>query len=336
MPSDDSLVTAALAELSEPAEAFHSALARAVEELRTFVARHRVGDADPAALVAMELGAFGDGRVDANRFAALASQPEAVDVGDLHEVERTLELLISAEAKGTDLLRARVPRAGDLREVVSRALADIGRVFGEIRRITPVLEGHGEITGGDSLPNGYPFARWTRAERSVAPPLFVELDGGDLNVAGLSEFLDGSQKIVLVVQGSAPPAPLARLLSPGVFVMQTLDPAALAAVATTGGPAVVAVGTEGLVPFTHDPAAGSCYAERIAIEHIPAADDLSLKDFRQSEALKHLSELATSRTPTATTGNGQPAAVAADEDAAPADRLAGWLLQQAGLMDGGA
>jgi hypothetical protein len=33
----------------------------------------------------------------------------------------------------------------------------------------------------------------------------VEVDGGDLQAGGLAEFLDGAQKIVLVVRGPAPP-----------------------------------------------------------------------------------------------------------------------------------
>jgi hypothetical protein len=219
--------------------------------------------------------------------------------------------------------------------VVARALAETGRVFGEIRRITPVLEGSGEVTGGSSLPHGYPFALWTRAERAAAPPLFVELGGGDLNAAGLSEFLDGSQKIVLVVRGPAPPAPLARLLSPGVFVMQTADPAALEEVVGIDGPAIVALGTEGLVPFTHNPAGGSSYAERISVEDLPEVSDIAGLGFRQKQDVEHLRQLAASASYVpASTSASSPVASSDHSDADPADRLAGWLLQQANFADG--
>lgn len=337
MPSDDSLIGAALDAMQEPAEAFHSALAQAVEELRTFIARHQAADGDPSALAASELGAFSEGRVDATRFAALAAQPETVELGDLHHVERAHEALSVAEKKGTDLLRTRVPGGGDLREVVARALGETGRVFGEIHRITPVLDGSGVAPGETSLKDGYPFALWTRAERAAAPPLFVELDGGDLNVGGLSEFLDGSQKIVLVVRGPAPPAALARLLSPGVFVMQTADPVALARAAAVHGPAIIALGTEGMVAFTHDPRAGSCYAERITVEEIPDVTSLPTSGFRLREDVEHLRELAASQALTVASPEAPSRVAAVDQaDADPVDRLAGWLLQQAGFVDGNA
>ncbi|MDH3298858.1 MAG: hypothetical protein OEM96_11340 [Gemmatimonadota bacterium] len=329
MPSDDSLVDRALGVMHEPAEAFHSALARAIEELRAFVSRHRIPTGDPGQLAALELGAFGEGRVDPTRFAELSTRPAAVESRDLHHVERALETLIAAEAKGTDLLRARVPRGGSLRDVVSQALAETGRVFGVIRRIAPVLDGGGEVIDGGSLPHGYPFALWSRAERAAAPPLFVEVDGADLNVAGLSEFLDGSQKIVLMVQGSAPPAPLAQLLSPRVLVMQTADPTALARVAAMNGPAVVALGTDGLVPFVHDPAAGRCYAERISVQDLPSAEDLPRGDFRQAEDVEHLRELATAGSPPSNAAGAPRIAPAQEIHADSVDRLAGWLLEQA-------
>lgn len=335
MPSDDSLVAAALEAMREPAEAFHSALARAVEDLRAFLARHQGTRSDPEHLAAAELGAFGDGRVDATRFAALVAPPEPVESGDLHHVERALETLAAAKAKGTDLLRTRVSLGGDLRDTVARALADTGRVFGVIRRVIPLLEGRGEVVDAGSLPHGYPFAMWSRAERAVAPPLFVELDGADLGVAGLAEFLDGSQKIVLIVHGTAPPASLAQLLSPRVLVVQTTEPAELVSVATTPGPAIAALGTDGLVPFIHDPAGGTCYAERLSVGDLPSADTLPAGDFRQTEDVEHLRELAAARTPvTGSPGSASRGAQADKVDADPVDRLAGWLLQQANLGDG--
>jgi hypothetical protein len=39
------------------------------------------------------------------------------------------------------------------------------------------------------------------AERLLAPPLVVEVERRDLHAAGLAEYLDGAQKIVLVVDG---------------------------------------------------------------------------------------------------------------------------------------
>jgi len=335
MPSDDSLITGALEAMREPAEAFHSALARAVEDLQTFLTRHQGTHGDPEHLAAAELGAFGEGRVDATRFAALVAAPETVESGDLRHVERVLETLIAAEDRDTDLLRTRVSRGENLREQVAAALAETGRVFGVIRRVLPLLEGRGDIVNAGSLPHGYPFALWSRSERRVAPPLFVELDGADLNVAGLSEFLDGAQKIVLIVRGTAPAAPLAQLLSPGVLVMQTHDPAELARVATVPGPAIVALGSDSLVPFVHDPAGGTCYAERLSVGDLPAVAAIPSSDFRQTEDLAHLRELATARTmASGSADSAAPVEMTVPVDADPVDRLAGWLLQQADFVDG--
>jgi len=338
MPSDNSLMSAALESMQGPAEAFHSSLARAVEDLRAFLARHRTSRNDPEDVVASELGAFGAGHVDARRFSALLSPPETLDTDDLHHVERALEILMSAEAKGTDLLRARVPSGGDLRDTAIRTLAEAGRVFGVIRQIAPLLDGQGAALDAGSLPHGYPFILWSRGERAVAPPLFIELNGSDLNAAGLAEFLDGSQRIILVVHGTAPPAPLARLVSPHVLVMQTDDVSDLTRVASFEGPAIAVVGSDGLVPFVHEPGAGIGYADRLTISEFPESTPSqavgSQSSFRQSEDLAHLKELANSRSSASQVPASGVAAGAGQGDADPIDRLAGWLLQQADLPSG--
>jgi len=79
MPSEDSLVVAALEAMQAPAEAFHSALARAVEDLSAFIVRHRKSAGDPEDLVAAELGAFGAGHLNARRFSALLARPDTLE-----------------------------------------------------------------------------------------------------------------------------------------------------------------------------------------------------------------------------------------------------------------
>ena len=339
MPSDDSLITGALEAMRAPAEAFHSSLARAVEDLRAFLTRHRKSPADPEHLVAAELGAFGAGHVDARRFSALLAPPETLETDDLRHVERALETLTAAESRGTDLLRARVPGGGDLRDTVAQTLAEAGRVFGVIRQVAPLLDGCGSALDAGSLPHGYPFSMWSLGERAVAPPLFIDVNGSDLDPAGLSEFLDGAQKIVLVVHGAAPPAPLARLVSPHVLVVQTHEADDLARVASFSGPAISALGSKGLVPFVHDPDAGAAYADRLSVGELPDLGTLpaigSLSRFRQSEDLAHLRELATTRpwTSAALASSGAAGQVE-QKDIDPIDRLAGWLLQQADLATG--
>jgi hypothetical protein len=338
MPSEDSLVAAALQAMQAPAEEFHSSLARAVEDLGAFIARHRKPAGDPEDLVTAELGAFGAGHLDVRRFSALLARPVALEPDDLHHVERALEILSAAEARGTDLLCATVPAGGDLRDTVTRTLAEAGRVFGVIRQVAPLLDGHGAPLAAGSLPHGYPFSMWSRGERAVGPPLFIQVNGSDLNAAGLAEFLDGSQKIILVVHGTAPPAPLARLVSPHVLVLQTDDTADLGQVACFAGPAIAAVCTDGLISFVHVPGSGSGYASRLSVGDLPDSGPShavgAQSIFRQTEDLEHLRELSVA-------GSSAPSAAAAvgadsvgQEDADPVDRLAGWLLQQADLTTG--
>jgi len=338
MPSEDSLVVAALEAMQAPAEAFHSSLARAVEDLSAFIVRHRKSAGDPEDLVAAELGAFGAGHLNARRFAALLARPDTLEPDDLHHIERALEILSAAEAKGADLLCATVPSGGDLRDTVTRTLAEAGRVFGVIRQVAPLLDGHGAALDAGSLPHGYPFSLWTRGERAVGPPLFIQVNGSDLNATGLAEFLDGSQKIILVVHGTAPPAPLARLVSPQVLVLQTAETADLDRVASFDGPAIAAVGTDGLIAFVHEPGSGSTYSSRLAVGEFPESGPShavgSQSIFRQAEDLEHLKELATVQS----SASPVPVAVGAEstgqEDSDPVDRLAGWLLQQADLPSG--
>ena len=338
MPSDNSLITGALAAMQGPAEAFHSSLAQAVEDLRAFLVRHGSSRKDPEDLVAAELGAFGAGHLDARRFSALLAPQATLDSDDLHHVERALEILSAAEARGTDLLRAQVPAGGDLRDIAIRTLAGAGRVFGVIRQIAPLLDGHGAALDAGSLPHGYPFRLWSRGERAVAPPLFIEINGSDFRSVCLAEFLDGSQKIVLVVHGTAPPAPLARLVSPNVLVVQTTETDDLIRVASYSGPAIAVVAADGLVPFVHEPGAGASYADRLTVGDFPDSASPqaagSQSSFRQAEDLAHLRELATNRSSVPSTHASVPGGSAGQDDATPIDRLAGWLLQQADLPSG--
>jgi hypothetical protein len=86
----------------------------------------------------------------------------------------------------------------------------------------------------------------------------VEVAGSGLRGSGLLEFMEGSQKFVLLVRGPAPPAPLARLASPGVFVAQATGAEGLDAIgrlAHHDGPGVVGIFEEGAgaLLFSHGP-----------------------------------------------------------------------------------
>ena len=174
-----------------------------------------------------------------------------------------------------------------------------------------------------------------RAERQLAPPLVVEVEPDDLLPAGLGEFLDGQVQIVLVVKGMTTAAPLARLITPGTYVVQTADPTDLAGLAKSPHPGVALLFDEerpGQARFVHDPDAGDSPGARITLMHMPEPADVG-RGRRAPiwlEELDHLQALARGgQAPT-------PAAdveveMAAGEEATDADQLAAWLLNQTDL-----
>ena len=189
--------------------------------------------------------------------------------------------------------------------------------------------------GGAPVVGPLPFARWTRSERRLAPPLVVALEGGDLRAAALAEFLDGRQKIVLVVEGECAPAPLARLVAPGTFVLQTADAAGLDRFAAWEGPGIAALVPESAGRFVHDPAAGAASWDRLTIAHTPDKPPrrtvAGLSAAQQAEELEILRTLAARPAAIAPPAGAPAAAEAGTAD--PVDKLAAWLLSRVDLSD---
>ncbi|MBT8405245.1 MAG: hypothetical protein KJP18_15380 [Gemmatimonadetes bacterium] len=338
MPSD-ARVRTALDALSAPREAFRSAVATADEEIRA--ARNRIDEGrDPADALARELGPFAIDRIDPARLAGLMQVEAAADPVVHHLLDtahRVFEGLASDDGTG---FQVELTTGGDLRDAVRDALAGRGRAFGVAHAVEKARAHRYQPDADHVLLQPYPFHRWSAGERGLAPPLVVALGGADLRAGSLSEFLDGSVRIALVVRGATSPAPLARLIGHGVFVAQTTDAAALERLAAHDGPGVVAwvESGSGAVEFVHDPSAGDRTWERLTIEggveglqarlaelegpggrRVPAAD------------LRHLLELATAPTsaaPTAATTAGAAPAPTGDD---AADRLAAWLLARTDL-----
>jgi hypothetical protein len=364
MPSDAS-VTRALQALSAPREHFLSAVVAAVDEVRAYLERHRpLFDGLAAERARVELGAFAAGRIDASRFGSLFTGGPALDPVSLAVVERALHELERVAAQGEALFRARVAPGADLRLEAAHALAFAGRAFGAAQVVELVRTGRYRPDEHAAMPEAFGFRRWNRAERQIAPPLVIEVDGADLHAGGLAELMDGTQKIVLVVHPPAPPAALVRLITPGVLVVQTTDAADLDAVGRFAGPAVAALVPEGAARFVHHPARGPRLCDRLTIGWIPDEDALapigSISVFQQHEELAMLREMAAApvsieTAPTAsidgksssdakasieTTAavSSDPATAAmtipAPSGAAAGDeveRLAAWLLRQADL-----
>lgn len=347
MPSEARIRTA-LEALSALREAFRSAVAAAADEVGARLASHRRPADGRVERTAVELGVFALGRLSVERFSALFAGGEALDPSTLARMERAHATLVQTVARGDELFVARVPPGGELRAVVARALAEAGRAFGAARAAEMARLGRHRAEELDDYVGGFAFRRWNRAERQIAPPLVVEVDGGDAQAATLAEFLDGTQKIVLVLRGEAPPAVLARLITPGVFVLQTADATELARLAAVSGPAIAALVPEDAARFVHQPGdAPAC--ERLSVqwlpEQTPRAALGSFTAFQQAEELALLQELATA--PSAGSGAEPPQRTASPEASAaptapagaaaadPADRLAAWLLRQAQLGSAG-
>lgn len=251
-------VDAALAALAPGLDEFRSAVATADEEVRAWRAHHQAAVADPVGLLERQLGTFAAGRLDANRLAGLMAVEEAPDPLTGHLMDQAHDLFDSIMKGGRDAFHVRVLPGGDLRDAVRDALGELGRAFGMAHAVEKAQNHAYKPDEDHYLLHAYPFHRWSPLEKELAPPLVVELEGADLRAAGLVEFLDGWQKIVLVVRGKAPPASLARLVSPEVFVAQAnaAEGVGLAGeLAKREGTGIVAIfdADSGALPFIHRP-----------------------------------------------------------------------------------
>ena len=337
MPSDDR-VQPVLAALEAPIRAFHSTLVATAEEVRGYLATRQSTWAARVARVRAELGPLAAGRVDAERFAELFDGHQEVDPIAIETMTRALDALTALAARSDRLCRVEVAPDASLHEAVGRALAEIGRAFCAARIVHEVRAGRYKPGSDDRPAEALPFARWTRAERRLGPPLVVRVPGSALRAAALAEFLDGRQRIVLVVEGECAPVPLVRLVTPGTFVLQTADAAGLDRLLRWDGPGIAALVPDGAARFVHDPAAGAHAWERVTLESVPdrvprkAIGGLSAT--QQAEELELLQSLAT-RPAGAGPRAGEPAGGpgAAPGAGEPADKLAAWILSRVDLSD---
>lgn len=358
MPSDPR-VQQALDALAEPIRSFRSTLANTSEQIRLLISTRVEHNGSTVEVARAELGEFATGRIDAERMAKLFAHVEPPTIEHTDVVVRALGVCNELIARRENLFRVVVAEGDDMSAAVGRALADIGRAFATTRIVELVTQGQYSASEHAALLDGHPFERWSRAERKVHLPLVVCVAGRDLRIGRLADFLDRSVALVLVVDGEAPPAPLARLITPGVLVIQTADPQELEWIARHDGPRVLALMPTDAVQFRHDPAAGPTPADRIVITHLPNKEPRRLgvssgfqqrEDLAQLEALAAGSETSTrsvadSETPAAKVETretnaprpasttdapiGEPPSAASPMDAV--DKLSAWLLEQADL-----
>ncbi|MBI4881502.1 MAG: hypothetical protein HY812_17840 [Planctomycetes bacterium] len=330
MQSDDR-VSRTLKELAGPISAFRSALASAVEDVRGILSTWRSAQSDSGEQRRAELGSFAAGRIDAERFATLLAVEEEVDAATVARLETIFDLLSDLADQKESVVRVKVATGGVLRDAVAGALARIGRAFGAARVVGLSRARRYEASLHQRFVNEYPYFLWSSSERQIAPPLVVEVAGQDVRAEALAEFLDGRQKIVLVVSGKCPPAPLARLASPGVYVVQAAEPVELAGFTAYQGPGIAALVPESAALFTHVPRAEARSWDRLKIARLPQEDAVirleGMSAAWQRECLRLLQELAAAP-PAAAAGPSAPDRPAS----AQVDRLAAWLLKRTDLQ----
>jgi hypothetical protein len=326
MPFED-LSGEAWTALAAPRERFHSTLATTAENVRVLLEETRSAAEGHLGRFAAEFGALGDTYLDLGRLATVVGSGPSVAPSALAVVERAHQALTDLASRPT--FTVRVPAGGSLAEAVGSALADIGRAMGAARVVELARQDRYHPSEHERYLDAFPFGLWSQAERRLAPPLVVGLHGADLRPAALAEYLDGGVKLVLVVDPPATPAPLVRLITPGVFVAQTTDPGLIARLAVWDGPGVVALMPEGAVEFVHDPSAAAAPGGRLTITSQPAATGLRrvgpFTVTQQRDELQQLSELASAGKASVAAASSAPPEGKDD----PVGKLAAWLLTQA-------
>lgn len=340
MPSDERVPRAYQA-FADRMAAFRAGLATARNEIRDHVESHRGVERNLTQSAALALGAFASGRIDAQRFGTLLADEPTLAHESAVTLVRCHDALHELLAYGDALFVRRVPSGGLLRDVVDAALAEVGRAFAAARVFQMVRRGAPTLPAHLATLRAFPFALWSRAERDLAPPLLVRLDGADLRAEHLVEYLDGTVRIALVVDGPASPAPLVRLIAPSVLVLQTSDVMALDTLNRATGPAVAALLPEGCAELLHDPQAGPRLDERLTITRAPAVTrtkSLGWRSARQAKdelaQLEALAELCRAARDVSVVVV-PPLGGGTENGDGSVDAVAAWLLTQAGF-DGGA
>lgn len=326
MPFDD-LATDASVMLAAPHDRFRDTLSTTAEEVRVLLEDTRAAVDGQFGRFAAGFGALGPTYLDFDTLASVIPAGPAVSPSALAVIERALHVI--EELAGRESYRATVPPGGSLEATVGGMLADVGRAMGAARVVDLARRDAYRAADHEWYLESFPFSLWSAAERRVVPPLVIGIAGADLRPAALAEYLDGGVKIVLLVEGAATPAPLVRLITPGVFVGQASDLSVLAGLATWDGPGVVAVLPATCAAFVHDPARERDGGGRLTVLAEPSGASLHrvgpFTVTQQRDELRQLSDLAARPAPAAVAPQADSNQAADD----PVGKLAAWLLAQA-------
>jgi hypothetical protein len=317
--------------LADAQSVFSSAVASTAESLRGTLASLTGGSEAQQNAQAAQLGNFASSRMDADAFSAFAETATSVDDAAVPVLKLAQLALEQITAAGHKLFEVQVAPGKNVRCAVNRALSRIGRAFAAARVIELAQAGNYLAELHADMLDGLRFAEWSSSERRLAPPLVVRVQGNGLQASALIELLDGNQKFVLLLDGNAGPAPLARAISPGTFVVQCQNTDELKSFVAWHGPGIAALVSDDAAQFRHDPQAGGCLSERLQVQSLPQNPKFkalgSLSAAQQSDQLAHLACLAQS------TAVEPAQAAAAPSPTAPVDQLAAFLLNRAHLEE---
>ena len=324
MPFDEQ-VSSALSALRPQLDVFRFAVSSTLERAKAML----TADSGPSHAGAA-LGNFASGRIDPDRFAMISAGSAPMDSIGRTVVERAILLLEPLLAGGDTEFVVDVKSGTSPGNAIRARLTKLGSVFAAATLIELVRRRVYDPTQRVLSFGGHPFEKWNAGERKIAPPLVVRLEGADLDPFEIAPFLDGCVRIVLKVDGQCSPAPLARLISPGVFVAQAGDTEVLHKLAELDAPAIVALMGGNEARFVHDPRGGAATWQRLQVLSIPQVIPRKPIGHRSAwqlrEDLAHLEALAKQPLPLAPLIDETTTPAGSTGD--PAERLAAWLLDQ--------
>ena len=317
----DAAALEALTLVSNAIVAYQSRVAAVADRISNYLSANDEAGSDG---VEQQLGEFAAGRIDIERFSALWEERETLDQSERTVLAHAHDLLRDIATRPADYFITDLPPGARLTATLAHAFTDLGRCFGAMMIAEMVRTGRFK-TEDFELLHGFPRFRWTRAERGMSPPVIVTLDGADLWAGEVAQYLDGNQKIILVVRSPAPPAPLVRLITPGTLVLQSCSVTDLQPLIAAEGPAVAALMPNGSAEFIHRPGTSPAH-ERITISTKPAGARKAIEGWTTWQQQQELDQLyALAAAPVIAQEKQPPPA------SDPADRLASWLLSHADL-----
>lgn len=324
----DQRATAALNALRPQMAQYRHAVSVALDRARKILASE-----SGTGTAGSSLGEFASGRVDPQRFALISAVAVPLDVVSHAVLDRAIDALDGLLSGGDELFIVNVPAGASVAAMVGERLAKFGSAFGIAGLINLVRR-----RVYDPLAHGlpfeeHPFEKWTSGERRIAPPIIILTPGENIDPFELARYVDGSIRIVVIADGPCAPAPLARLISPGVIVAQCDGATIPSNIEGFSGPAVIGMLDEHSALFVHDPRLGASAWKRLSVSRLPAAKARKSIGRRsvaqQREDLALLESIAEQPLFPANSTDALVAAISAGSHTAdPIDRLADWVLGQ--------